>query len=117
MMFLLVMFLIVMLIGIVLLLINIFISMKKNNFREKNTSFECGFDVFFKSRMPFSVHFYLIGVLFLVFDIEIILLFPMINSLKILSMFNWYYISMMLLLILFFGLEMEIYNGILKWII
>nr|APF47517.1 NADH dehydrogenase subunit 3 [Protapanteles sp. 2 SNS-2016] len=84
---------------------------------EKNSPFECGFEPFESSRLPFSIHFYLISILFLIFDIEIILLFPMMNSLKILNYLNWMYSSSMILLILFLGLEFEKNEGILKWFI
>lgn len=43
---------------------------------EKVSVYECGFDPFGSSRVPFSVKFYLIGILFLIFDLEISFLFP-----------------------------------------
>lgn len=43
---------------------------------EKVSVYECGFDPFGSSRVPFSVKFFLIGILFLIFDLEISFLFP-----------------------------------------
>lgn len=43
---------------------------------EKVSVYECGFDPFGSSRVPFSVKFFLVGILFLIFDLEISFLFP-----------------------------------------
>jgi len=43
---------------------------------EKNTAYECGFDPFGQARSPFDIGFYLVAILFLVFDIEVAYLFP-----------------------------------------
>nr|AHA52518.1 NADH dehydrogenase subunit 3 [Eumacrocentrus sp. QL-2013] len=99
------------------LLLNYMISKKKMLMREKNSSFECGFDSFISSRLPFSIHFYLISILFLIFDVEIILLFPLINSLNLLNYYNWLFSSLMVLIILYLGLEYEKNEGSLKWFI
>nr|APF47455.1 NADH dehydrogenase subunit 3 [Protapanteles sp. 1 SNS-2016] len=110
--------LIFLLIIILIIFLNWLISIKfKSSILEKNSPFECGFEPFESSRLPFSIHFYLISILFLIFDIEIVLLFPMMNSLKILNYMNWLYSSLMILLILFLGLEFEKKEGILKWFI
>lgn len=47
---------------------------------DKNSSYECGFHPFEDARIPFEVRFYLVGVLFIIFDLEIIFLFPWVLS-------------------------------------
>lgn len=46
----------------------------------KNSSYECGFHPFEDARLPFEVRFYLVGVLFIIFDLELIFLFPWVLS-------------------------------------
>nr|AHX97851.1 NADH dehydrogenase subunit 3 [Phaenocarpa sp. QL-2014] len=98
------------------LMLNLIISKKSFLDREKNSSFECGFIPLSESRLPFSIHFYLIGILFLIFDVEIVFLFPLIKLMNYLSLFEWIYLSLMILLILYLGLEFEKMEGSLKWI-
>nr|YP_010970179.1 NADH dehydrogenase subunit 3 [Phyllidiella zeylanica]WNR50755.1 NADH dehydrogenase subunit 3 [Phyllidiella zeylanica]WNR50768.1 NADH dehydrogenase subunit 3 [Phyllidiella zeylanica] len=82
---------------------------------EKLTAFECGFDPLSKMRSPFSTRFFLLVVLFLIFDVEIALLFP------VLSMFTKGVSSLMtttlmlFLFILLFGMFHEWNEGALDW--
>jgi NADH-ubiquinone oxidoreductase chain 3 len=62
----------------ILLCINFFIAKKTLNYREKNSSFECGFDPISLNHLPFRNQFFLISLIFLIFDIEITLLIPLI---------------------------------------
>ena len=84
----------------------------------KLTAFECGFDPLSSSRIPFSIRFFLIALLFLIFDVEIVLLFPYIFRVKILFV-NIVFLSKIIcslfLLILVLGLFHEINEGRLEW--
>nr|YP_009512902.1 NADH dehydrogenase subunit 3 [Zele chlorophthalmus]AXK15294.1 NADH dehydrogenase subunit 3 [Zele chlorophthalmus] len=85
--------------------------------RSKMSTFECGFETFESIRLPFSINFYLIAILFLIFDLEIIYLFPMIMLTKMITYKIWFFCSMLILLILYLGLEFEKSEGSLKWFI
>lgn len=97
------------------MLLNLLISKKEFIDRDKIISFECGFDCLRSSRLPFSIHFYLVGILFLVFDVEIIFLFPIIDLFERVFLVEWLYSRILILLILLFGLEFEKNEGSLKW--
>lgn len=83
---------------------------------EKNSSFECGFDPLRTIRSPFSTRFFVLVVLFLIFDIEVSLLFPLLSILTNFSTFNLIFIFIMFILILLVGLFYEWYNGALDWL-
>lgn len=83
---------------------------------EKNSPFECGFDPNLSARLPFSMRFFLLAVLFLIFDVEIVLLLP----LPLVISFSFWEISVFLtlvfVLILLFGLFHEWKEGSLNWV-
>nr|YP_009164786.1 NADH dehydrogenase subunit 3 [Neoneuromus tonkinensis]AKA94238.1 NADH dehydrogenase subunit 3 [Neoneuromus tonkinensis] len=83
--------------------------------REKASPFECGFDPISSSRMPFSLRFFLIAVIFLIFDVEIALLFPLILIMNYSSIFMWFFTSLIFLIILLIGLYHEWNQGALNW--
>nr|QYJ09227.1 NADH dehydrogenase subunit 3 [Notonecta amplifica] len=83
--------------------------------REKMSPFECGFDPKSSSRMPFSIQFFLIAVLFLIFDIEIVIILPMVITLTSSLIKMWFITITMFVLILLMGLFHEWKNGILEW--
>nr|YP_009433263.1 NADH dehydrogenase subunit 3 [Phymata americana]AGO27993.1 NADH dehydrogenase subunit 3 [Phymata americana] len=103
------------LISIVLMTACSLISKKSILDREKMSPFECGFDPKSSSRMPFSVQFFLIAVLFLIFDIEIVIILPMIVTFNISSLSTWMLTIMMFMMILIMGLFHEWNNGVLEW--
>jgi len=63
-------------IPIILLILGRTIYLRSINDREKTSPFECGFDPLNSARIPFSTRFFLLAVIFIVFDIEIVLLIP-----------------------------------------
>nr|QDI93874.1 NADH dehydrogenase subunit 3 [Ausejanus albisignatus] len=99
----------------VLMILCSIISKKSYMNREKMSPFECGFDPKSSSRIPFSSQFFLIAVLFLIFDIEIVIILPMIITLKMSNMMSWFITSSMFIMILILGLYHEWKNGILEW--
>nr|YP_010175643.1 NADH dehydrogenase subunit 3 [Corythoxestis sunosei]QSL98903.1 NADH dehydrogenase subunit 3 [Corythoxestis sunosei] len=109
-------FFLIFLISNLLMLISTLISKKSLQDREKCSPFECGFDPLDKSRIPFSLHFFLITVIFLIFDVEIALIFPMIINFKMSNMFFWSLSSFFFLFILLIGLYHEWNQNMLNWI-
>nr|YP_009564660.1 NADH dehydrogenase subunit 3 [Macrohaltica subplicata]QAY82009.1 NADH dehydrogenase subunit 3 [Macrohaltica subplicata] len=91
------------------------ISKKSFYDREKNSPFECGFDPKTSSRLPFSLHFFLITVIFLIFDVEITLLFPLILTLKFTNLVNYSLITLIFISILLIGIYHEWNQGALTW--
>nr|QWB85670.1 NADH dehydrogenase subunit 3 [Mantitheus pekinensis] len=83
--------------------------------REKSSPFECGFDPKSNARLPFSLQFFLIAVIFLIFDVEITLLLPMIITLKTSNLMNYSSITIFFLIILLIGLYHEWNQGALNW--
>lgn len=81
---------------------------------EKVSVYECGFDPFGSSRVPFSVKFFLVGILFLIFDLEISFLFPwcvVYNQTELLG----FWVMYLFLVILTIGLVYEWVKGGLEW--
>nr|YP_009630386.1 NADH dehydrogenase subunit 3 [Neuroperla schedingi]QBP33901.1 NADH dehydrogenase subunit 3 [Neuroperla schedingi] len=91
------------------------LSKKTITDREKSSPFECGFDPKSSSRLPFSLRFFLIAVIFLIFDVEIALLLPMIVILPSSNLYNWLIVSGIFILILLIGLYHEWNQGALDW--
>ena len=101
------------LISIGFILIN-FISSPSNPDPEKLSAYECGFDAFDDSRMEFDVRFYLVAILFIIFDLEIAFLFPWAITLGTTGIFGFW--SMMLFLgVLTIGFIYECKKGALEW--
>nr|YP_009330840.1 NADH dehydrogenase subunit 3 [Sinopodisma tsinlingensis]APD83434.1 NADH dehydrogenase subunit 3 [Sinopodisma tsinlingensis] len=91
------------------------VSKKLINDREKSSPFECGFDPKSSARMPFSLRFFLIAVIFLIFDVEIALILPIVIILKTSNMLIWTTSTMFFILVLLGGLYHEWNQGALQW--
>nr|YP_010489422.1 NADH dehydrogenase subunit 3 [Cuneopsis demangei]UWM10836.1 NADH dehydrogenase subunit 3 [Cuneopsis demangei] len=102
--------------GFVLLLVGLFLGMSFYAGREKVSPFECGFDPMGSSRVPFSLRFFLLAVIFVVFDVEIVLLFPVVTVVG--SSWVWVssYLALLVFLVLLFGgVVHEWREGSLEW--
>ena len=82
--------------------------------QEKISAYECGFNPFDDARATFDVRFYLVAILFLIFDLEVSFLFPWSVVLNDLPLFGFW--SMIIfLIILTIGFIYEWYKGALEW--
>nr|AQP29140.1 NADH dehydrogenase subunit 3 [Pericapritermes sp. TBRU1.8] len=91
------------------------LSKKMNEDREKSSPFECGFDPKNSARLPFSSRFFLIAVIFMIFDVEIALLIPMPITMYTSNIKAWMMVSSAFILILIIGLYHEWNQGSLEW--
>nr|YP_001468380.1 NADH dehydrogenase subunit 3 [Culicoides arakawae]BAF80282.1 NADH dehydrogenase subunit 3 [Culicoides arakawae] len=112
---LLILMIMILIIATMVMILASLISKKSFYDREKMSPFECGFEPLNSARLPFSLRFFLIAIIFLIFDVEIALMFPMIFSLKINSLFNWMLTSIIFISILILGLFHEWNQGALEW--
>jgi NADH-quinone oxidoreductase subunit A len=100
-------------IGLVLLVAP-FIVAFQNPEAEKLTAYECGFNAFDDARMKFDVRFYLVAILFIIFDLEVAFLFPWAVAFGDIGLYGFW--SMMLFLgVLTIGFVYEWKKGALEW--
>lgn len=91
------------------------LSMSGKKDLEKLSEYECGFEPFDSgTRLPFDIHFYIVGILFLIFDVEIAIMFPWVLGLKVIGWFG-FYCMILFLLILTLGFVYEWHRGALIW--
>lgn len=81
---------------------------------EKLSTYECGFNAFDDSRQKFDVQFYLVAILFIIFDLEVAFLFPWAVSLEKIGMYGWS-VVMLFLIELVIGLVYAWKKGALNW--
>ena len=100
-------------IGCLFVFVN-FVIARHNPDDVKNSAYECGFDQFGDSRMKFDVRFYLVSILFIIFDLEVAFLFPWAASFKDVGILGFW--SMMAFLaVLTIGFAYEWKKGALEW--
>nr|YP_009526713.1 NADH dehydrogenase subunit 3 [Meloimorpha japonica]AXY63917.1 NADH dehydrogenase subunit 3 [Meloimorpha japonica] len=99
----------------ILMMLSMILSKKTILDREKSSPFECGFDPFSSARSPFSLRFFLIAVIFLIFDVEIVLLLPVIIIFKFSNLLSWTLTLTFFILILIIGIYHEWTQGALNW--
>jgi NADH:ubiquinone oxidoreductase subunit 3 (subunit A) len=80
---------------------------------EKVTAYECGFSpIYGQTRAPFSIQYYLVGILFLIFDLEILLLYPIAVTLYSVSIYG-FWIAIIFFSVLTLGFVYELGKGAL----
>ena len=91
-----------------------YIVVPQHPYNDKNIAYECGFDAFEDARGKFDVRFYLVAILFIIFDLEVAFLFPWAITLGKIGVFGFW--SMMIFLaILTIGFVYEWRKGALEW--
>ena len=99
--------------GLALLIAPLLVAYKQPD-PEKLSAYECGFNAFDDARMKFDVRFYLVAILFIIFDLEVSFLFPWAVAFGNLGLFGFW--SMMLFLgVLTVGFIYEWRKGALEW--
>jgi NADH-quinone oxidoreductase subunit A len=100
-------------ISLVLLVVPFIVSYQRPD-PEKLSAYECGFNAFDDARMKFDVRFYLVAILFIIFDLEVSFLFPWAVAFGDLGLFGYW--SMMVFLgVLTIGFIYEWRKGALEW--
>lgn len=101
------------LLALILFFLSFFIVYQNAN-AEKISVYECGFSPFGDSRSRFEVRFYIVAILFMIFDLEIVFLFPWVLSLDNMSNFG-FFAMVFFLFVLTIGFIYEWFKGALDW--
>nr|YP_009034525.1 NADH dehydrogenase subunit 3 [Halcyon pileata]AIA08930.1 NADH dehydrogenase subunit 3 [Halcyon pileata] len=101
-------------ISIVLTALNFWLAQTSPD-SEKLSPYECGFDPLGSARLPFSIRFFLVAILFLLFDLEIALLLPLPWAIQLNSPITTLTWTSIILLLLTLGLVYEWLQGGLEW--
>ncbi len=107
-------FFFIFLIFLLLLLVLAFVVSLKSYDVEKNSPYECGFNPFEDAREPFEIQFYLVAILFIIFDLEISFLFPWVLVFRFINLFS-FVIIIIFLFVLTVGFVYELFKGALQW--
>nr|ACU87798.1 NADH dehydrogenase subunit 3 [Dicaeum monticolum] len=100
--------------SIALTMLNFWLA-QMNPDSEKLSPYECGFDPLGSARLPFSIRFFLVAILFLLFDLEIALLLPLPWATQLQSPITTLVLASSLILLLILGLIYEWTQGGLEW--
>ena len=106
-----------MILGFVLIALGLVLAQLMGHARpdsEKQSPYECGFEAFEDARMKFDVRYYLVAILFIIFDLEIAFLFPWAVALEKIGMAG-FWAMMIFLLVLVVGFIYEWRKGALEW--
>ena len=110
-----VLFVIVPVLALLLLALNVLLAPNRPD-ESKVSPYECGFSpVYGQTRTNFSIHFYIVAMLFLVFDLEILLLFPIASTLYQVNIFG-FSIALIFFIVLTIGFVLEIGSGAISLI-
>ena len=101
------------LIGLALLIAPFLVAYQQPD-PEKLSAYECGFNAFDDARMKFDVRFYLVAILFIIFDLEVAFLFPWAVSLGNIGLFG-FWSMIVFLIVLTVGFVYEWRKGALEW--
>lgn len=97
---------------VILLIANLLLAVHRPD-SEKVTSYECGYNAIYgQTRNPFSISFYLVGILFLVFDLEILLVYPLASCIYTVQSYG-FWIAMLFFIVLTVGFVYEFGKGAL----
>ena len=99
--------------GLILLLSALVVAIRRPD-PEKVSAYECGFNAFDDARMKFDVRFYLVAILFIIFDLEVAFLFPWAVAFGEISMLA-FWSMMFFLLVLTIGFAYEWKKGAMEW--
>nr|QDF46271.1 NADH dehydrogenase subunit 3 [Schetba rufa occidentalis]QDF46272.1 NADH dehydrogenase subunit 3 [Schetba rufa occidentalis] len=100
--------------SVILTLLNFWLA-QMNPDSEKLSPYECGFDPLGSARLPFSIRFFLVAILFLLFDLEIALLLPLPWAIQLQTPITTLMWASVLILLLTLGLIYEWAQGGLEW--
>lgn len=107
-----ILFLFVPVLVVILLMANVLLAAHRPD-TEKVTAYECGFSpIYGQTRAPFSIQYYLVGILFLIFDLEILLLYPIAVTLYSVSVYG-FWIAIIFFTVLTLGFVYELGKGAL----
>lgn len=98
----------------ILLILNVLLAAHRPD-TEKVTAYECGFSpIYGQTRSPFSIQYYLVGILFLIFDLEILLLYPIALTLYNVSLYG-FWVAIIFFTVLTLGFVYELAAGVLHF--